>query len=74
MAPFYPPSRLAEEGGMVASDQPPSRSPPYSCNARGRWLRRSAAGAGLAWSWKSKSSSAKRPPSTPRSRAAAGRR
>lgn len=27
MAPFYPPSRLAEEGGMVASDQPPSPFP-----------------------------------------------
>ncbi len=60
-----------EEGGMVASDQPPSPLPAYPCNARGRWLRRSAAGAGLAWSRKSKSSSAKRPPSTPRSRAAA---
>ena len=69
MAPAVAPGGRRRHGRQRP---PPSRFPPYSCNARGRWLRRSAAGAGLAWSWKSKSSSAKRPPSTPRSRAAAG--
>ena len=47
---FYPPSRLAEEGGMVASDQPPSpsRLTPAMPAAAGCGARR--AGAGLAWS------------------------
>ena len=52
MAPFFIRRRAwrKKAAWSPATSRPP-RFPPYSCNARGRWLRRSAAGAGLAWSW-----------------------